>query len=112
MNFWNRVEELLDKNGKNKKELADAAGIDPSTISKGLQNKSAPSADKAVLIAQFLNTTVEYLVTGNNSVQKEINDLYKHQRIIQKLDKIPEDTRTSIELMISDLSDKYSPTNK
>lgn len=111
MNFWDRVEELIEKQGKNKKELAVAAGIDPSTISKGLQNKSAPSADKAVIIAQYLGTTVEYLVTGNNSVQKEINDLYKHAHVIKKLDLIPEETRNSIELMISDLSQKYSQPN-
>lgn len=108
MNFWERVDDLLDQKGITKKELAEKVDIDPSTISKGLKENTMPAADKAVLIAQFLNTSVEYLVTGKNSIKEEINDLYKHSSLIKKLDTIPEETRASIELMISDLSNKYN----
>lgn len=108
MNFWDRVNNLLDEKGITKKELAEKVKIDPSTISKGSKENRMPAADKAVFIAQFLGTTVEYLVTGKNSVRQEINDLYKHATIIKKLDSIPQEIRPSIELMISDLSDKYS----
>lgn len=108
MNFWQRVEEICDQKGINKKEIAAIAKIDPSTISKGLKNNTSPSADTAVLIAQLLETNVEYLVTGKNSIQSEINNLYKHHELIKKIDSIPNEIRGSIELMISDMSDKYS----
>lgn len=110
MSFWQTVAQICEEKGINKKTIASIAGIDPSTISKGLKNSTYPSADKAVLIAQKLGTTVEYLVTGQNSVQAEINNLYKHHDIIKKIDSIPEDIRSSIELMISDMSEKYHPS--
>ena len=109
MNFWDRVNDLLDKKDITKKELADKVHIDPSTISKGSKENRVPSADTAVLIAQFLDTSVEYLVTGKNSVRQEINELYRHASIIKKFDKLPQEIKPSIELLISDLSDKYSP---
>lgn len=110
MNFWDRVNDLLDEKGITKKELAEKAKIDPSTISKGSKESRMPAADTAVLIAQFLDTSVEYLVTGKNSIKQEINNLYKHATIIKNLDNIPQEIRPSIELMISDLSKKYSPS--
>lgn len=108
MNFWDRVNNLLDTKGITKKELAERANIDPSTISKGSKESRMPAADTAVFIAQFLDTSVEYLVTGKNSIKQEINDLYKHAAVIRKFDKIPQNIRASIELMISDLSNKFN----
>jgi transcriptional regulator with XRE-family HTH domain len=67
MNFWERVENLIEQKGINKKTLAAEAGIDSSNISKGLKSGGSPSADTAVRIAKFLDTSVEYLVTGNDA---------------------------------------------
>lgn len=66
MNFWERVEIILDQKDITKKELAMSAGFSPSNISKGKRENSSPSADMAVAIARFLGTTVEYLVTGKD----------------------------------------------
>lgn len=110
MSFWQRVEELCENKGINKKEIASIANIDPSTISKGLKKDTVPSADTAVKIAQRLETNVEYLVTGKHSQKPEIDNLYKHRELIQKIDSIPSEVRSSIELMISDMSSKYSST--
>lgn len=107
MTFWERVEEIIERKEINKKELASAAGIDASTISKGIKNNTVPSADTAVLIAQYLGTTVEYLVTGSSNNQGNIPQLYKHVNLIENLDAIPEDARASIELMITDMGRKY-----
>ena len=64
MDFWNRVEEELNFQGKTKKELAIITGIKEHTLHKGFERKSSPSADAALKIADALNVPVEKLVTG------------------------------------------------
>ncbi len=108
MNFWERVENLLDQKGINKKTLASEAGIDSSNISKGLKSGGSPSADTAVKIAKFLNTTVEYLVTGTDSrlsesQQKQLDTLLRYSKTVKSLDKLPQKTRKPIETMISEM---------
>ena len=89
MNFWERVDDLLDRTGINKKTLAYDAGFDASNITKGIKNNNIPSAETAVKIAQVLGVSVEYLVNGVDSsfpktlkpevaeIVKEINHLEK-----------------------------------
>ena len=67
MNFWERVDDLLDRTGINKKTLAYDAGFDVSNITKGIKNNNIPSAETAVKIAQVLGVSVEYLVNGVDS---------------------------------------------
>lgn len=52
------------------KELAAKAGLNPSSVSNYLrENSSIPSADIAVKLANALNVSVEYLVTGADMTQ-------------------------------------------
>ena len=69
--FIEQVDKLLSENGKTKIELARYAGISTQSFYDWKNRNTVPSADVAVKIAQFLNTTVEYLVTG------EEKDIYK-----------------------------------
>ena len=80
------------------KELAAKTGLSLKTIENYVKKDSSiPSADKAVLIAQALGVTVEYLVTGKDAknstteiktVKKEIFDIlqklndYNHEVVI------------------------------
>ena len=64
MNFWERVDDLLDRKDINKKTLAFEAGFDASNITKGIKNNNIPSAETAVKIAKVLDVSVEYLVDG------------------------------------------------
>lgn len=108
MNFWERVEYLLDQKDMTRKELAMTVGFSPSNISKGKREDSYPSAETAVAIARFLNTSVEYLVTGiisqpGGDRQKDFSDLYRYARTIRNLDSIPDDRRKILETMINDM---------
>ena len=67
MNFWERVDDLLDRTGINKKTLAYDAGFDASNITKGIKHNNIPSAETAVKIAQVLGVSVEFLVNGVDS---------------------------------------------
>ena len=91
-------------------------GFDVSNIGKGILNNNIPSADTAVKIAKFLNTTTEYLVTGIDSSQQfnqniDLDELIKYSNIIHCLDSIPSIPRKPIEIMIKELSSTYSKTS-
>jgi len=65
MGFNENLKGELEYKGIPVKELAHKAGIPKQTVDKYLlSNSSMPPADKAVLIAQVLGVSVEYLVTG------------------------------------------------
>ncbi|MCF0242559.1 MAG: helix-turn-helix transcriptional regulator, partial [Treponema sp.] len=54
----------LNYQGLSYKTFAERVGISINTLNMYIYRNSIPSADIAVKMAQELNTTVEYLVTG------------------------------------------------
>lgn len=68
MGFNEYLKSELEYLGMPVKELAHLTGIPKQTIDKYLlSNGSMPPADKAVIIAQKLGVSVEYLVTGKKT---------------------------------------------
>ncbi|MBQ7538953.1 MAG: helix-turn-helix transcriptional regulator [Treponema sp.] len=65
--FKDRLVEELNYQGFSNKEFAQAVGISLGTLGMYLYRGSIPAADIAVKMAQALNTTTEYLVTGTDS---------------------------------------------
>lgn len=106
--FWDNVEIELDYLGMTNKALAEKVGIAASNIGKGIKMGSSPSAETAVKIANVLNVSVEYLVTGKNENKSpnEINlqQYHKYAKTLNELDKIPENLRIPILEMISKVS--------
>ena len=112
MNFWERVDDLLDRNDINKKTLAYEAGFDASNITKGIKNNNIPSAETAVKIAKVLGVSVEYLVNGTETTkspsqkQTEQNQLRlyrKYHNLIEKMESFSEDKQTVVNNLITDL---------
>ena len=102
MAFWDNVLAELEYKGMSNKALAEKVGIDASNIGRGIRFKSSPSADTALKIAKVLNVSVEYLVTGrspNIKNEEENTDFQlfrKYSKTFEKLDALPEKTRSSI----------------
>jgi len=65
MDFYENVKILVKKHGLQLIPLLESLGINYSTYKGYKQYGNLPRADEAVKIAQALETTVEYLVTGN-----------------------------------------------
>lgn len=65
--FWDNVKTILSQNKILQKDFADKLGYNLSTLKNQMARNISPSVDEAVKIAQALNTTVEYLVTGEES---------------------------------------------
>ena len=63
MTLLDRIKHLAQQNGTNIKGLESAANLGNGTIRRW--NNSPPSADKLLKIANLLNTTMDYLMTGN-----------------------------------------------
>ena len=64
-NFWSRVLELIEWKGISRKEFSHNVGVSYSSIHNGAERGSIPSADLALKIADELNTSIEFLVYGN-----------------------------------------------
>ena len=76
MSFRENLRETLDFFSIEQKELAAKTGISLKTIENYVKKESSiPSADKAVLIAQALGVTVEYLVTGKKDEKQNIAEI-------------------------------------
>lgn len=77
MDFYENVKILVKKHGFQLIPLLESLGINYSTYKGYKQYGNLPRADEAVKIAKALNTTVEFLVTGedNNSAAKELETL-------------------------------------
>ena len=80
MGFKENLKAELEYQGLKIKELAEISGIKRRTIDHYLMtNPQEPSVTNAVKIAQALNVSVEYLVTGKESktnfaLTKELTD--------------------------------------
>lgn len=100
MNFWENVVSELEYQNIERKRLANEVGFDVSNIGKGMKNGNVPLADTAVRIARFLGVSVEYLVSGSDSVgnldarlQRELQLFQKYRPLLEKLDSLPEGLR-------------------
>jgi transcriptional regulator with XRE-family HTH domain len=91
MRFRENLKAELVYQGILVKELSAKTGISKRTLDNYLREKgSMPPADYAVLIAKALNTSVEYLVTGETA---SISDpqLKKYLLLFSQLSKTDQD---------------------
>lgn len=114
MGFRENLKEELNYRGILVKELADKTKIPKGTLDHYLAEKcTAPIAENVVKIAQALNTTVEYLVTGkenskNKTQTEEINIRLckKYYSLIQKIDLLSEKSKDVLENLVEVLEEK------
>ena len=104
--FKDRLIEEIEYHGISKTDFAEKVGISLGTLNMYLYRNSIPSADIAVKLAKVLNTTVEYLVTGNivsesqNHQQNYSGDI---RLIADKLSNFPPEKIRFIKKLVDDL---------
>ncbi len=103
MGFKENLRDEISYQGLMIKEVADKAGIKAGSLSNYLkENSSIPSADVAVKIANALNVSVEYLVTGKeNSPKNKINE--KIFPLIKRLNRLSDDDLAFFEEVLNRL---------
>ena len=62
--FAATLRELMEKHGTTQKELADAVGVRPQTLSLYTTGETQPNVDKLLKIAEYFNVTTDFLITG------------------------------------------------
>lgn len=108
MDFRSRLREEIENSGLLDKEVAARANITKCAIDTYVGGRGCiPSADVAVRLAQVLNTTVEYLVTGTSPIQKMTNDK-EIKNIISKLPHFSQKDLSIISSVVAGLDEKYT----
>lgn len=76
MSIGERVHTLLEEKGKRQKELADFLGTRASTVNGWKQGNKTPSSELLLPICEFLDISIEYLLTGEerNTVKQISNN--------------------------------------
>ena len=75
--FLERLKDEISYQGLTQKELAERTEISVNTIRGWFSKDLVPDVFNAVKVAKALNTTVEYLVTGenDNKAAQELTEL-------------------------------------
>ena len=105
-------QRLLDEKGLKNADVARATGISNMTLSDWKRGKSVPKSDKMRKIAEYLNVSVDYLMTGNEvqfiveTAKKDVLLTTMPSRIKEyalKLAEMPEEKRELVMQMIDNL---------
>lgn len=84
--FWNNLNSLIKERKTTQEALCKECAINIGTFKNRSSNKIVPNAIETYKIAQALNTTVEYLVTGTstNPAEQELKELKEQFRKLLK----------------------------
>lgn len=69
--FYERVKTLAKSQNKNLRELIESCSMNYDSYNSYKRYGNLPRANEAVAIADALGTTVEYLVTGKEPLDKK-----------------------------------------
>lgn len=97
--------------GKKGDEQENARRGGASNITKGIKNANVPAADTAVKIAQILNVSVEFLVTGRhtakpNNFSEKIRLLEKYEPLVSAMELISQNSREAVESLVKKLAEE------
>jgi len=70
--FVDRIDNILQKKNISRVKMNEDIGLQKNLIAQWKQRGTIPSADTALKIAQYLNTTVEYLLTGKETDENKV----------------------------------------
>ncbi|MBP3366024.1 MAG: helix-turn-helix transcriptional regulator [Treponema sp.] len=102
MDFRSRLREEIAFSGLSNKEVAARAEITKRALDSYVSSQSCmPSADVAVRLAKTLNTSVEYLVTGESAAAQSAKAKENGRRLLHIYSSLPEPQRNLL-LSIAD----------
>lgn len=90
MTVGERIKKLRKNLDFTQQQLAEKVGITYIQIGRYETGKSNPSSDVLNKIAEAVNTTVDFLISGGNAEQlndKELLHLFKEVELMEKEDK-------------------------
>jgi len=116
MSFRERFRDELNFQDIKVKEFSEHTGISQRTIESYLSSREIlPRADQALIIAQNLGVTVEYLLTGKSRDNIENSIYVKYRDILDDLSELPDDILETFKISIhasAELQRKKKNPNK
>ena len=97
--FGERVKQLRKDKGWTQKELGKMIGVTYAQLNKYEGGTNAPPIDKLHSLASALETTIDYLVTGNLIEHMPIHNTRLIQRFQELESFTPDDQETVIKLI-------------
>ncbi len=85
----NRIRALREDRDLRQIDVSKATGIDQKTLSNYETGKTRPDSDALILLADFFDVSIDYLVgrsTSTSSVQGEVTQ--EIEKIAQQLNKV------------------------
>ena len=79
--FEERLYNLLGENNITTTRLSSSLKLDPSTISKCLKEKRIPSGKILILIADYFDVSIDYLVGRSDYITPEVEALSIHSEL-------------------------------
>ena len=106
--FADSFREEIEYIGISQRELAEKAGIKKRALDMYLgYRESMPAVDVAVKLAEALNVSVEYLVTGKTTLyRRECAKSSKYKKIEDDLTSLTPQVLKSVEDMIHSLAER------
>ena len=102
MGFKENLKNELEYQGLLVKELAQKSGIKKQTLDNYLStHNSIPHADIAVKIAQALNVTVEYLITGENAKENSENFSAEEKKLVAAFRNLSEEKKQALMTLLA-----------
>lgn len=111
--FKKNLREELNYQDLTVKELAAKIGIPKPTLDCYLSSREVmPPADIAVKIAQTLKVSVEYLITGSNTISLpyDYDDFKPFRYLLADLKKLDENQLETLTTMVHALAEKNLAT--
>ena len=96
MSVGDRIIELRKKSNMSQVALAEAVGVSRQAVSKWETGQSLPDSAKLILLAQILDTDIEYLSTG------KVNDAIRPPVVIKTIEKV----ETRVEVPVVQIQEK------
>lgn len=89
MSVGERISDLRKQQNISQNELAKCLGVSRQAVSKWENDLSSPDTQNLILIAEVLQTEVEFLVTGRKPVYQEppivVNLVKKEDKIVERV---------------------------
>jgi transcriptional regulator with XRE-family HTH domain len=93
--FGLRVKQLRKDKGWTQKELGNLIGVSYTQLNKYEGGTNSPPLDKLITLASALNTTIDYLITGNLAENMPIHNTRLIQRF-QELESFESDDQETV----------------
>ena len=90
MDLWIRIEKLLDAKRITHLELANAVGVGNAAVSTWKRNDRIPRADDLFKIADYLEVSPKWLLTGeqDEEIEIEVQRLLKNDRLMSMMNRL------------------------